>query len=103
MPLPVPILQTLRREFFTLVLLLFVGVLLLPTAVYLVGQQVFGDYGGHGFGGFFRHLHGEARAGNPVVLFLLLSPYLLWQAFRLTIFAFRRRAREHTPEPEGGT
>ena len=82
--------KILRRESLTLVLLIFVGAVILPIAIFLVGAQVFGDYAGDGMAGFFRKLHGGVRNGRPVVIFLLLSPYLIWQLLRLTFYVFRR-------------
>lgn len=71
-------------------LLLVAGVILLPGLIYLVGKAIFGDYGPGGLLGFYAGLQAEFRAGEPVVWFLLLSPYLLWQALRLTVLGFRR-------------
>ena len=73
--------------------MLFIGMLLLPIAAYLVGQQVFGDYAGGGFGGFFRQVQGELRAGRGAAWFLVLAPYLGWQLLRLSVHAFRYLGR----------
>jgi hypothetical protein len=64
----------------------------------VVGGQVFGDYGGHGFGEFFREVSSRVRDGNTVAWFLVLSPYLVWQVLRLTAFAWRLAGR-----PTGGS
>ncbi|MEX2123078.1 MAG: hypothetical protein WD795_04230 [Woeseia sp.] len=77
--------------------LLLVGLVILPLSIYLVGRAVFGEYGGDGFGDFYGQLLREFLGGEPAVWFLLLSPYLLWQLFRLTIWGFRRVGRAHTP------
>lgn len=79
----------LRKETALLAVLLFVGLVVLPLSIYLVGMAVFGEYGNGGFSSFFGALHREFRAGEPAVLFLLLSPYLLWQLMRLAIWGFR--------------
>ena len=75
------------------------GLAVLPLAIYLVGGAVFGDYAGNGFGNFYGNLHSDLRQGQPVVWFLLASPYLGWLLLRLTIWAFRRgRAQDTTAE-----
>ena len=73
--------------------LMFVGLVLLPLAVYLTGQSVFGEYGGAGFSDFYRRLSGEVREGRPVVWFLVLSPYLIFMLLRFTFRAFLRARR----------
>jgi hypothetical protein len=73
--------------------LLFFGIVLLPIAIYLVGGEVFGEYGGQGFGSFFGALSGRIRAGETVAWFLVLSPYLGWQVLRLTVVAWRLAGR----------
>ena len=75
------------------------GIVLLPIAIYLVGQAVFGDYGGQGFSDFYASLHYELRQGQKVTWYLVLSPYLGWQLFRLTIYAFRKL--RHPPSLTG--
>jgi len=82
--------HTLRRESVTLLLLILVGVLFLPLAIYLVGAEIFGEYVRGGFGSFYREIHSDLREGQPVVIFLLISPYLVWQLLRLSFYAFRR-------------
>jgi hypothetical protein len=82
--------QILRSETLTLLLLLFAGTLLLPIAIYMVGGKIFGAYSGSGFGDFYRDIHGDLRDGQPVVIFLVLSPYLIWQLLRTSFYVFRR-------------
>ncbi len=77
------------RELCLFLCLLFVGLVLLPVGIYLVGDQVFGAYGGHGFGDFFGTISGKIRAGDWVAWFLTLSPYLAWQTVRLTALFWR--------------
>ena len=69
--------------------LLFFGFVLMPIAIYLMGQAIFGDYGGYGYADFFGTLSGKIRSGEPVAWFLVLSPYLAWQALRLTAYGWR--------------
>jgi hypothetical protein len=89
--------DTIAREAAWLAGLLFVGLVILPISIYVVGRAVFGEYGGGGFGDFYVQLLGRFLSGEPVVWFLLLSPYLLWQLGRLTIYGFRRAGRPRAP------
>ena len=96
--------RILRRESVTLVLLVLVGVLFLPLAVYLVGEKIFGDYVSGGFGSFYRDIHSNLREGQPVVIFLLISPYLVWQLLRLSFYAFHKMAPDHRRvRPQAGS
>ncbi len=61
----------------------------MPIAIYVVGDAVFGEYGGHGYGGFFKTLSGKLRSGDTVAWFLVLSPYIVWQVVRLMGLAWR--------------
>ncbi|MCH7830406.1 MAG: hypothetical protein IIB75_07565 [Proteobacteria bacterium] len=74
-------------------ILLFVGIVLMPIAIYAVGRDVFGTYGNLGFGSFYNVLSGKIRDGDLVAWFLVLSPYLAWQCLRLTAFAWRAAGR----------
>ena len=74
------------REAALLLGLLFVGLVILPIAIYFVGQLVFGEYGGSGYVHFFSELSGKVRSGDPAAWFLVLSPYLGWQALRGAAF-----------------
>lgn len=78
--------------------LVFVGLFILPLSIYLVGKAIFGEYGNGGFASFYGQLHDKFRDGEPVVWFLLLTPYLLWQLARLTVWGFRRAKRLDAPE-----
>jgi hypothetical protein len=82
--------QKATRETALFLLLLLTGLLFLPILIYVVGTTIFGEYAGTGFWSFYGLLHSELRSGKPVVSFLVLSPYLIWQVSRLTIWAFRR-------------
>jgi hypothetical protein len=77
--------------------LLFIGMVILPILIYLVGRAVFGEYGAGGLGDFYARLLGAFLNGEPAVSFLLLSPYLLWQLGRATIHGFRRTGRPRAP------
>ena len=88
-----PYRQKFRKELLLLSLLLFFGLVLMPIAIYAVGGAIFGDYGGHGYGDFFKTLSGKLRHGDGVAWFLVLSPYLVWQVFRLMAFAWRQTGK----------
>jgi hypothetical protein len=89
------------REAALLTGLVFIGLVILPLSIYLVGQAVFGEYGNGGFASFYGELHRYLRDGEPVVWFLLLSPCLLWQLMRLTIVS-SRQFRRKAPSGAGG-
>ena len=80
----------IRWEAAWLIAFLFLGLVLLPVAVYVVGIGVFGDYEPDGFAGFFGEFSSEFRSGQPAVVFLILSPYLIWLLCRLTYWAYQR-------------
>lgn len=81
------------REICLFLCLLFVGLVLLPVGIYLVGDLVFGSYGGQGFGDFFGTISGKVRTGDWVAWFLVLSPYFAWQTIRLTALIWRAIGR----------
>ena len=84
-----PIKQFALKETALFFGLLFVGLVLMPIAIYLVGNKVFGNYGGYGYGDFFGTLSGKIRSRDFAAWFLVLSPYLAWQILRLTVFGWR--------------
>ena len=88
-----PYRRVFRKELLLLSVLLFFGLVLMPIAIYVVGDAVFGEYGGHGYGDFFKTLSGKLRRGDDVAWFLVLSPYLVWQVLRLMAFAWRRTGK----------
>jgi hypothetical protein len=90
---PASLKKTLTNESALFLCLLFIGLLILPSAVYLVGKSVFGEYGGTGFSAFYGTLHRSIRDGEPAILFLVFSPYVIWQLARLTIWGFRQSWR----------
>lgn len=85
-----PLKKGVRKELALLSGLLFFGLVLMPIAIFAVGQSIFGAYGGHGYGDFFGTLTAKLRGGDIVAWFLVLSPYLAWQILRLTVFAWRK-------------
>ena len=70
-------------------ILLFVGIVLLPLAIWFVGKAVFGTYGGAGYADFFGTLSGKIRGGDLVAWFLVLSPYVVWQCLRMMVLGWR--------------
>lgn len=90
-PVPgAPLKDRILREAVVFGALLLAGLVLLPGLIYYVGQAVFGEYGGGGFAGFYVRLHEELRSGEAAVVFLLLSPCILWLVLRLTAWLVRR-------------
>ena len=83
----------IRKELALFVGFLFIGLVVMPVAIYFVGQNIFGEYGGHGYGQFFNELSGRIRGGDGVAWFLVLSPYLGWQTLRLIGLGWRLTAR----------
>jgi hypothetical protein len=81
----------LKKEAILFGLLLAFGLLLLPVAIYLVGNSVFGDYGDGGIADFFAAVFTRLLSADLATLFLVLSPYLIWQTLRLSIVALRWR------------
>ena len=84
--------RTSIREAILLGSCLLFGLLLLPVAVFFVGQTVFGAYGGDGYGEFFTTLMGKILAFDLSAWFLVLSPYLALQTLRLALFGWRKTA-----------
>jgi hypothetical protein len=81
------------RELALFLVMLFIGMVILPALIYFIGRSPFGEYGGTGFSDFYGSLHGKFRSGEPVVWFLMLSPYIAWQLLRLTLHGFRYTGR----------
>ncbi len=93
--------MTLKRESALLLMLLLFGLVLMPIAIYVVGRNLFGTYGGAGYGEFFNILSGKVRSGDRVAWFLILSPYLALQTLRLTLYGWRRTKSEHIASSSG--
>lgn len=78
-----------RRESILLIACLIFGISALPAAIFAVGRSIFGDYGGGYIGDFFSSLFDDILSFDPVVWFLVLSPYVVIQGTRATVRAFR--------------
>jgi len=81
--------QFVLKESALLLGLVFLGFVIMPIAIYWVGQNVLGEFGGYGYSDFFGSLSAKIRSGDHVAWFFVLSPYLAWQVLRLTFFALR--------------
>ena len=85
--------KAITREAALLLGFLFLGLVLLPIAIYVVGQAIFGAYGGGSYGHFYSELSSRIRAGDTAAWFLVLSPYLGWQTLRLVALGWRSAGR----------
>ena len=83
----------LKTEAMLLIGSLFVGLVLLPVAVWFVGHVVFGAYEGAGYAEFYGMLSGKIRSGNVGAWFLVLSPWLVLQCLRLMALGWRTAAK----------
>jgi len=86
--------QTALKETALLVGLLFIGFVIMPIAIYWIGPRVLGEFGGYGYSDFFGGLSARIRGGDLVAWLFVLSPYLVWQILRITLFAFRASSGE---------
>ena len=80
--------QRLVNELVIFAVLLFVGYIVMPIAIFFTGDIVFGDYG-DGYLAFFGGLTRQLLEFSGVYWFLVLSPWLAVQALRLTLFGYR--------------
>ena len=83
----------LKTEVMLLIGCLFVGLILLPVAVWFVGHVVFGAYEGAGYAEFYGMLSGKIRSGDAFAWFLILSPWLVLQCLRLMALGWRTTAK----------
>ncbi len=72
--------------------LLFVGFVLVPVAIYLIGPHVLGEFAGNSYGDFFGDVSARVRSGDLTAWFFILSPWLVWQVARLTLYAWQKAA-----------
>ena len=70
--------------------LLFIGFVIAPIAIYAIGQELLGEFGGYGYADFFGTLSAKIRSGDPAAWFFVLSPYLAWQVLRLAVLGWRK-------------
>jgi hypothetical protein len=74
--------QALKNELVLAAALLFAGLLLLPLAIYWVGQFVIGAYEGDGAEGLLGGIWSELGQGNITAWILVLCPYVVIQTLR---------------------
>lgn len=80
-----------KRELVLAASLVGLGVLILPGAVYVVGQTVVGEYPADGgVLAMAANIWVEAVRGSPLALALVLSPYGIVQLLRLSRRLWRR-------------
>lgn len=87
-----PFKKRLIHELYLFAILLFIGYIVLPVAIYFVGGAVFGAYE-DGYAAFFAGLTRNLAGLSGVYWFLVLSPWLSVQTLRLTWFGLRRLKR----------
>ena len=93
--------QWLRREALVLAGLGGFGLLILPALIYLVGQQLLGEYRpGASAGTFYTDFYGQLGAFSPWAWALVLGPWLAIQLLRLLWLPLRRATRR--PPNESG-
>lgn len=68
------------------------GLLVLPFAIYLVGQPIIGDYGGGGPMELAERIWMDALSLEASAWLLVLGPYAIVQLVRATVKLWRRRA-----------
>lgn len=85
--------QKILRETALFIGLFFLGLVVAPIAIYIIGPRLLGEFGGHGYGDFFGTLGGKIRSGDLTAWFLVLSPWLVWQVLRLTLYGWRRSGK----------
>lgn len=88
----------LRRELILAGILIAVGALLLPVAIYFIGQALLGPYSdeGYGLGRLYGDIFGDLAAGFAPAWILVLSPWLGIQVLRLSLLPLSRK-REPGP------
>ena len=80
----------LQKELIIAATLLAFGVLVLPAAIYWVGQQLIGEYAPDaGVLDLAETIWSDLLDLDPAAWTLVLAPYLIVQLVRLTRFAWR--------------
>lgn len=83
-------LSNLKKELLIFGVLLFVGLLVLPLCVYIVGQSFIGEYSPDaGASGLLMAIWSDLAGLAPAAWLLVLSPWLVIQATRLGIRMWR--------------
>ena len=83
--------SALKRELIVAGVLLAIGLLALPVAVYVVGQEIIGDYASEaGLFGLLGRIWSDFLSLQPGAWLLVLSPYAVVQLLRLGLLVKRR-------------
>jgi hypothetical protein len=90
--------RSLFRELIVDLGLVLAGLLLLPIAVYFVGQLVFGPYQGEGYAGFFSAVTDRLGGGEASAWFLVLSPLILVSILRSAWWGWQKTATRERGE-----
>jgi len=69
----------INKELKKLILFTFISLLLLPIPIFIIGNIIFGEYGGNSYFEFFMSLITALLKGSFGGWFLILAPYLAWQ------------------------
>jgi hypothetical protein len=94
-------LKWLRREMLVLTVFGGFGLLALPAMVFIVGQQLLGEYRpGAGMGVFYADLYRHLGAMEPFAWLLVLGPYLAVQLLRLLWLPLGLLTRRRPPPRE---
>lgn len=80
-----------QRELAIAAGLLGFSLIVLPFAIYVVGQRLLGDYEGSGALGLAETIWLDLLALQPLTWLLVLWPYLIVQLVRLARHTWRRR------------
>lgn len=91
----------LRREVLVLTVFGGFGLLALPAMVFIVGQELLGEYRpGAGMGAFYADLYRHLGAMEAFAWLLVLGPYLGVQLLRLLWLPLGLLTRRRTPPRE---
>lgn len=83
----------LKKELLIFAVLLFVGLIVLPLCVYVVGQNFVGEYSTQtGVAGLLTAVWGDFARFRAGAWILVLSPWLVIQLLRLALRLWRRPA-----------
>lgn len=82
---------TWQRELSIAAGLLAFGLIVLPFAIYVVGQRLLGDYAGAGALGLAESVWADLLALEPLTWLLVVTPYVVVQVVRLVRRVWRRR------------
>lgn len=88
-----------RRELVFALVLLVLGVLVLPAAVFGTGQVLFGAYEAGGLGAFYADLFAALARGGLAAWLLVLSPLGVVVLARLAWRIFRARPERRGDAP----